>query len=207
MDIKDLPQIRPIAPMKRPKPFDDRDWLFELKYDGFRAVAYFEKGRCRLISRQGKRLRFPKLEQKLAEHFKSLGIRSAILDGEACSLNAEGRPIFKDLIKLKEPIAYVAFDLMWIDGKDLRDLPLRERKKLLRRVVRKRARDYAHIREAFSVRGKGCKLFALTLKHDLEGMVAKRLDGTYSRRTRWYKTRNPQYTQDATRPRMERHSR
>ena len=83
-----LPRIQPIAPIRAKEPFDDPDWLFDLKYDGFRALAYLERGRCRLISRNGNPMhRFAGLADRIAA---ALGVDDAILDGEVIA--ADNRP-------------------------------------------------------------------------------------------------------------------
>src|SRR5690242_17992082 len=92
-----LPRVQPIIPVARKEPFDDPDWLFEFKYDGFRALCYIEQGRCRFISRRGNILeRFSALcEQVWAE----LEVDDAILDGEVIAADETGRPQFYDLLR------------------------------------------------------------------------------------------------------------
>jgi bifunctional non-homologous end joining protein LigD len=98
------------------QPFDDRDYIFELKHDGFRAVAYLQNGECKLISRNQRNLGFEMLKRSLAK----LPAQTAILDGEIICLDAKGVSQFNQLLSRKvEPILY-AFDLLWLDGEDLR---------------------------------------------------------------------------------------
>ena len=87
-----LPRVQPIAPIRRTEPFDDPEWLFDLKYDGFRGFCYLEQGRCRMISRNGNLMsRFVGLGDQIAA---SLGVGGAILDGEVIAADGAGRPQF-----------------------------------------------------------------------------------------------------------------
>ena len=88
--------------------------------------------------------------------------------------------------------AYVAFDVIWLNGVDLRALPLTDRRRRLQNILPKRS---AIISEALSVAGRGHNLFELMCAHDLEGVVAKRLKDGYGSRVRWLKIKNPSYSQ------------
>ena len=160
-----LPRVQPIAPVRRPEPFDDPAWLFDLKYDGFRALCYLEHGRCRLISRNGNQMsRFAGLSDQIAA---ALDVDDAILDGEVIAADEAGRPQFYDLLRGTRAPRYVAFDLIWLNGADLRALPLAERRRNLLNIL---PRGSAIISEPLSVTGTGRKLFELTCAHDLEGI-------------------------------------
>jgi bifunctional non-homologous end joining protein LigD len=111
------------------------------------------------------------------------------LDGEVCCVDETGRPIFN---RRKEPF-FVAFDLLWLNGVDLRPLPLVERKKRLKRLMARRSNDL--IAEAMSVDGRGKALMAAVEEHDLEGVVAKRKSDPYRRGVTWWKIKNPAYSQ------------
>ena len=192
-----LPRVQPIAPARRTEPFDDPEWLFDLKYDGFRALCYLEHGRCRLISRNGNLMsRFAGLADRIAA---ALDVGDAILDGEIIAADATGRPRFYDLLRDWRPPAYVAFDLLWLDGADLRLLPLAERRRQLQSILPQRS---AVMSEALSVTGTGHKLFELMCAHDLEGIVAKRLKDPYGPRARWLKIKNPGCSQQEGRREM-----
>ena len=118
-----LPRVQPIAPTRRPEPFDDPEWVFDLKYDGFRGICYLEQGRCRMMSRNGNLMsRFAGLGDQIAA---SLDVGDAIIDGEVFAPDETGRPQFYDLLRGTRAPAYVAFDLIWLNGADLRALPLR----------------------------------------------------------------------------------
>ena len=113
--------------------FNHPDWIFELKYDGFRALAHIDSGYCRLVSRRGTAYRsFPKLCAAIAAAIQG----QAVVDGEIVHLDAEGKPQFYELMRRRAPQHYYAFDLLWLDGSDLRDIRLIERKRLLRELVR-----------------------------------------------------------------------
>ena len=186
-----LPRIQPIAPVRTKAPFDDPEWLFDLKYDGFRALAYLEQGRCRLISRNGNLMsRFADLSDRIAA---ALDVGDAILDGEVVATDETGRPQFYDLLRHARAPAYVAFDLLWLNGADLRPLPLAERRRHLQNVLPK---GPAIVSEPLSVTGTGHKLFDLMCAYDLEGVVAKRLKDPYGSRVRWLKIKNPGYSQN-----------
>ena len=101
-----LPRVQPIIPTRRKEPFDDPDWLFDCKYDGFRAVCYVEQGRGRFVSRNGNLMgRFDELGDQLAA---LLDLDEAILDGEVIAADATGRPQFYDLLRGAQAPAYVA---------------------------------------------------------------------------------------------------
>jgi bifunctional non-homologous end joining protein LigD len=106
-----LPRVQPIIPIPRKEPFDDPEWLFDFKYDGFRALLYFEQGmRCRFVSRNDNTLsRFDSLCQAVAAE---LDVDSVILDGEVIATDETGRPLFFDLVRGSRTPAYVAFDLL-----------------------------------------------------------------------------------------------
>src|SRR5262249_21388161 len=104
-----LPRVQPIAPTWRKEPFDDPDWLFEFKYDGFRALCYLERRRNRLISRNGNIMtRFDELAEQVAG---LLDLDDAILDGEVIAADETGRPQFYDLLRGTRSPCYVTFDL------------------------------------------------------------------------------------------------
>jgi ATP-dependent DNA ligase len=136
--------------VRRPRPFDHPDWIFELKLDGFRALAHFENGRCELVSRKKNTFAsFRKLAADIAGHFKG---KNGILDGEIVSMDANGYPQFEDLMFRRGELFFVAFDALYLDGEDLRGLPLIERKTHLQAVVpsrraKSRLRYHSHVRK------------------------------------------------------------
>ena len=161
-----LPWTEPIIPTRRREPFDHPDWLFDVKYDGFRALCFLEQWRGYFGSRNGKPLnRFTVLADELAE---VLEVDEAVIDGEVIVADDSGRPQFYDLLRGRRTPVYVAFDLLWRDGVDLRPLPLSERRSALRGLLAKGSPDPV-ISEAVSVEGRGCELFELMCANDLEG--------------------------------------
>jgi bifunctional non-homologous end joining protein LigD len=172
-----LPRVQPIAPVRRAESFDDPEWVFDVKYDGSRGMCYLEQGRCRMISRNGNpMIRFAGLGDKIAA---ALDVGDATLDDEVIAADETGRPQFYDLLRDVRAPAYVAFDLIWLNGVDMRALPLTERRQHLQNILPKGS---AIISEALSVIGSGHKLFELMCAHDLEGVVAKLLKEAYGSR-------------------------
>ncbi len=187
---KPLPWIEPIRLERRKDAFDDSDWIFELKYDGFRALLYIEPENSRFISRNANRMRrFDDLALKIARMLRAEG---AILDGEIVCLDESGRPIFNDLFGRRGEPVYMAFDLLWLDGEDFRSLPLTERKGRLKKLLSKRRGPIGYVQH-FAKAGKA--LFEEVKKNDLEGIAAKRRDSPYTEHTTWWKIKNSSYTQ------------
>src|SRR5215469_10375148 len=121
-----LPRIRPMRLRLVKEPFDNPDYIFELKHDGFRATAYIENRECRLVSRNLKNLRFESLRLALGK----LAAKSAIIDGEIVCLADNSVSQFNWLLsgrRANQAILY-AFDLLWINRVDLRRKTLVERK-------------------------------------------------------------------------------
>jgi bifunctional non-homologous end joining protein LigD len=105
-----LPAFWP-APLQRvPAPFSHPDWLFEIKWDGFRALTYIEEGHCRLLSRNRNEFKsFPALNLVLPDEFHG---RSAVLDGEIVCLDGDGKPNFRDLLFRRGEPRFIAFDIL-----------------------------------------------------------------------------------------------
>jgi bifunctional non-homologous end joining protein LigD len=172
------------------EPFDHPDYIFELKHDGFRAVAYLQNGECKLISRKKKLLRFEPLTKALA----GLPVQNAIIDGEIVCLDAKGVSQFNQLLGRKgEPVLY-AFDLLWLDGEDLRQTALLERKKRLAALIQSSACE--RILYAQHIEEHGKRFFEQICTRDLEGIVAKRKLGIYKDDgNSWLKIKNRAYSQ------------
>ena len=176
---------------RRPRPFRHADWLFEIKWDGFRSLVHVEHGKCKLISRNGNELKsFSGLNDALASEFKA---RSAVLDGEIVCLDDDGKSQFRELLFHRGEPCYVVFDLLWLDGGDLRYLPLIDRKQRLRSLIPSRGERLLYCDH---VEHHGERLFQLACEQDLEGIVAKRkFDPYLERHTSWLKIRNRSYSQ------------
>lgn len=176
-------------------PFDHRDWVFELKLDGFRALAYIEDGGARLVSRNGNAFKsFPELTAAIGP---ALGCRNAVLDGEIVYLGRDGKPQFYPLLHRRGPQHFFAFDLLWLDGRDLRGLPLLERKRVLRDIIPRAPGSVLYVDY---VAERGVDLFRAVCEGDMEGIVAKRGDGLYTPdETSWVKIKNRDYSQNVGR--------
>ena len=190
------PLPEPFEPMKATlaeRPFSDPGWVFERKLDGIRALVFHEHGDVRLFSRTRKRLHgYPEIEEALAAR----GGPVYVADGEIVAFE-HGRTSFSRLqgrMQLASPeaarrtgiaVLLYLFDLVWFDGHDLRQLPLRARKSALRRAFR--FRD--PVRFVTHVNGRGEQLFEEACRKGLEGIIAKRAESPYvHRRSRgWLK--------------------
>ncbi len=192
---------------RRPVPFDHPEWVFELKYDGFRSLAVIQNGRCQLTSRNGHPFNsFTELRKALT----APGDGKTVLDGEIVCLDRRGRPQFRDLLFHRGEPCFYAFDLLMCDGRDLRSERLIDRKQELRRLLLKvpasRMRYVEHVEQ------HGTALFERVCKMDLEGIVAKHRSSPYitePQRTTWFKIKNRAYTQMEGREKLferERHS-
>jgi bifunctional non-homologous end joining protein LigD len=164
-----------MLPTPRIAPFSAQDWIFEVKWDGYRAVCLIENKSVRFMSRNKKELtaRFP----ELSTIHQAVKAKSAILDGEIVGLDANGTPCFEDLQNRKKcHIAYVAFDLLAVDNNDLRSEPLMKRKEALKTIIT----PAPHLKVTEYVAAEGEQLFAAISKLGLEGMVAKKADSLYT---------------------------
>ena len=189
-----LPLVQPIVPVLRPAAFNDPAWLFEPKYDGFRGIVYLTGGRCAIYSKRRNRFsRFSELETRLCGAFPTLGV---ILDGEVVAFGPDGRVSFWHLMRGEGTLGYVAFDLLWSCGRDLRGLPLIERKKRLAGII---PAQTGIICSTLTIDEHGQELFEAVCGLDLEGIVAKRKADPYEVETRWFKIKNPAYSQAAGR--------
>ena len=184
--LASLPYVEPIALVPRPDPFDDPEWIFEPKYDGFRGLAYSSSSGCEIRSRHGIPLRrFDDLWSRLSEVLQG---REAILDGEIVALDRKGKPVFDSLLRGQGFIAFAAFDLLWLDGKDLRDEPLARRKELLGSLL---PEDTGPLYKVLAIEEHGRALFGAARRMDLGGIVAKRKADRYEPGTVWYRVANP----------------
>jgi bifunctional non-homologous end joining protein LigD len=190
-------RMAPMLATLSEQPFSDPNWLFEIKWDGVRALAWIENGELTLRARSGSDItsQYPDLGG-LKEAFSG---RQAIIDGEIAALNERGHSDFEKLqermhvrnpsqtLISQYPVVYFAFDLLHCDGYDLRGAPLLERKQLLQRLLHgaERIRYSDHLLE------KGKELFELAKQNELEGIVAKRIDSRYvsERSANWLKVK------------------
>src|SRR4030095_9363076 len=114
----------------------DADYIHEIKFDGYRIVAFHHKGKTRLDSRSG--LNYTAKYPSMVAAFKKIK-HDVVVDGEVCALNSEGRPDFDTLQKpnADSKLVYYAFDLLWINGYSLKELPLHDRKTILQALLNK----------------------------------------------------------------------
>jgi bifunctional non-homologous end joining protein LigD len=176
--------------------FDSKDWFFEIKWDGYRAIAEINKGGNKLYSRNG--LTFDKAYPKVFEALKTVK-KSAILDGEIVVFDDKGKPNFQKLQNYKNKdkyvIQYYVFDCIALEGKSLTGLPLHERKKILKALIP----NADIIKYCDHVENEGKMLFKEMTKMGLEGMIAKKKNSAYhvgKRTPDWLKIKNIQ-TQEA----------
>jgi len=189
--------IHPMLATSVDDPFDGSEWLFDIKWDGYRAVAFIQDGKLRLVSRNQNELtqRYPELKDLP----KSVKAKTAILDGEVVALDDEGRPSFSLMqqrtgfrpggrrgpARSDVPVLYYAFDLLYLDGYDLRKLPLEDRKKKLASILV--SGDSVRYSDHYAKQGKA--LFEMARAKGLEGILAKKRDSIYQERrsTEWLK--------------------
>jgi bifunctional non-homologous end joining protein LigD len=182
--------IAPCLPTKTDKLPSGSQWLHEIKHDGFRIIARKSDGRVRLYSRPGNDFtrRFP----LIVEALERLRSRSCIIDGEAVACDDNGVASF-DLIRhhrANGSVFLFAFDLIELNGDDLRRDPLKVRKATLASIVTKASPG---IRFNEHIEGDGLTVFAHACKLGLEGIVSKRKDSAYrsGRSPDWLKMKNP----------------
>ncbi|HSA97435.1 MAG TPA: non-homologous end-joining DNA ligase [Acidobacteriota bacterium] len=214
LDLEGAPKGRfpgPLEPMLATLvdgPFDREGWSFEVKWDGFRSIGVAENGRVRLVSRNGKPLnrRFPTVAAAL-EGFPL----SVVFDGEIVAVDDKGRPDFQALQNSMRTgegrLLYYVFDILQVDGRDLRPLALKRRRAILERVLP--VSKVVRLSEAIETKGRA--FFRAAASNGLEGVMAKDMGSSYrpGERTReWLKVKT-QKGQEAvicgfTRPRASR---
>ena len=161
-------------------------WSYEVKWDGYRAIARVAGGEATLTSRRGLDMteRFAVVARALERAVRTPDV---VLDGEVCALDAEGRASFSVMQQGSGPLVLYVFDVLEVDGEPVTDLPLRERRERLEEVVN--FRDAIRLSSAFD---DGEALFEAAKEQELEGIVAKKIESKYhsGRRTRdWLKVK------------------
>jgi bifunctional non-homologous end joining protein LigD len=172
--------IKPCDPVLWKIPPSGDEWLHEIMWDGYRAQLHIRPdGKIRVYSRKG----FDWTDQfaAIAKAAHKLRAEEAIIDGEAVVLGANGTADFQALRrelgnKTSAKLTYVAFDLLWLNGKDLRALPLIERKQRLRKLLDGRSPRIEYVQD---LAGEGAPIFEEACRLGLEGIVAKRRDAPY----------------------------
>jgi len=184
-----MPQkVKPMLATLVNEPFDDPDWSYEVKWDGYRALAYVNGGSTELTSRNNKS--FTEKYYPLAAVMKEWTI-NAVLDGEILVIGKDGKANFGALQNWRSEadgdLVYYAFDILWYEGKNLMDLPLLERQAILKEIL---PIDNDHVRISQIFTANGLEFFEAAEKMGLEGIMAKRLSSTYkpdSRSKDWLK--------------------
>jgi len=182
--LKGLPSAKPqfIEPMKArlvDEPPKHGDWLYELKFDGIRAMAIKNDRKVSLVSRNGNKLdgRFP----EIVEAVKNLPVREYVIDGEVVALDEDGRSSFQLLQGLemegrKAPLRFYVFDLLQLDGKSLLGLPLEQRKQVLAKICENVGDP---IRYSGEISGDVKSLLAEVKRRGLEGLIGKQRNSVY----------------------------
>jgi bifunctional non-homologous end joining protein LigD len=161
-----LPRIHPMR-LRIAKAFNDPDYIFELKHDGFRALAYVEEGKCKLVSRNSNLFKsFESLKASLGK----LRVQNAILDGEIICIDGHGISQFNQLFPRQGTPVFYAFDLLWLNHEDLRNVPLIERKERLRELIDRNKPE--RIIYAKHVEREGKLLFETFIWAELIGLTA-----------------------------------
>jgi bifunctional non-homologous end joining protein LigD len=196
--------VQPMLATLSDKPFDSPEWLFELKMDGVRALTFKDGDKLQMKTRNDRPLagRFP----TLATALKELPADSAIIDGEIVALDEKGHSHFEliqprihlsrahDIAEADEriPVFYYAFDLLFVNGYDLRSLPLEDRKAVLKKLV---PANGGWVRYNDHVEARGKDFFDAVSKHKLEGIVAKHRESPYQQaRSRYWLKIKTQHT-------------
>jgi len=187
--------IQPMLAGIAKNPFDDKDWLFEIKWDGYRAIAEIGKEKIQFYSRNG--LDFSERFAAIYQALKKIR-HEVILDGEIVLLNEKNLPDFQKLQyyenHLNYPVVYYVFDILELNGKNMEGLPLEERKKILKQLLK----NNQTIRYCDHIDANGIAFLEKAKEQGLEGIIAKRKDSEYARGYRskeWLKIKNIQSTE------------
>jgi len=173
--------LAPIIPQRRSEPIADPAWACELKLDGFRGLADAINGR--MLSKNLNPL-------KPYRHLLDSLPLGCVFDGEICVLDRNGKPDFNALLFRRGEPVYVAFDLLFYEGQDIRSLPLKERRGLLDQVAKR-----YKVQKSELFIGCTTSLYRTVCEMDLEGIVCKRLEDHYGPEVQWFKVLNPAYSQ------------
>jgi bifunctional non-homologous end joining protein LigD len=178
--------VRPMLATLVDKPFDSDEWIFEIKWDGYRAIGECNFNIVQLYSRNN--ISFNKNFPEVVEALRSLGVK-AVFDGEVVAVDDGGMARF-DLIQNHQRntgnIIYYVFDILYYNGYDLSGLPLIKRKEILKKILP----DLPNVRYSDHIAGKGISFYSEAEKQGLEGIIAKRADSLYqagSRTKDWLK--------------------
>jgi bifunctional non-homologous end joining protein LigD len=200
--LEEFPKsVKPMLALPVDEPFDKKDWVFEVKWDGVRAIAFLNKGMAEIQARSGRKIahRYPEIAQAIGP---ATNCDSAVLDGEIVVLNEQGIPDFQrhqkrmnvdskreiEFLASDSPATYFVFDILHLDGRNLEGLDFVERRKILTRIVKPGPR----IRVSDYIEGEGRALFESAVEKGLEGIIAKYKYGKYwqgARSSAWLKVK------------------
>ncbi|HEY8160594.1 MAG TPA: DNA ligase D [Methylobacter sp.] len=174
--------IPPMLAKETKQPFDDKDWIFEIKWDGYRAIAELNKAEVTLYSRNGNlfNAKYPEITDALAQ----MDVE-AVIDGEIVVMDEQGNPNFQLLQHYSEqrshPIYYYVFDILKINNQSVMELPLVKRKELVRTLIQLRTliKKNGIIKYSDHIEEKGKEMFALMAERNMEGIMAKKADSPY----------------------------
>src|SRR5579863_9971146 len=188
----DMPKIITpmLAELGKGEPPATSDWVYEIKWDGVRAICFIESGKLKMFSRNGNAIDKQYPELSILPH--QVRAKQAIIDGEIAALDPQGRPSFELLqrrinvaeasaiarLARSHPVVFFAFDLLYLDGRDLRGEPLVERKKLLKEILK--PDDVIRYSEHFDTNAS--ELLAAVKQQGLEGIIGKRAQSRYESR-------------------------
>ena len=182
--------IKPMLAKLHDKAFNDAEWVYEIKWDGYRAIADIGKNEIKLYSRNG--LSFKTDYPAVYEELKKIK-KNVVLDGEIVALDSEGKPAFQLIQQYAQDqsvaLCYYVFDCLYVNGKSIENKPLLERKQILKDLLP----ESDVIKYCDHIAEKGKEFFAAVKKQGLEGMIAKRADGIYTegaRSNEWLKVKN-----------------
>ena len=197
LDIDELPEeampdfLKPQLADEAQEPPSGAEWVHELKLDGYRVQAHKRGAKVSLFTRSG--LDWTHRMKPVAAALATIPVENAILDGEVTVLDAQGLSSFARLQASfekneKHPLTFFGFDLLHLNGRNPRGLPLRKRKQLLRAAL---GEDTDEVRLSEDLGGDGAEIFAAACKLHAEGIISKRIDAPYSagRSTRWLKSK------------------
>jgi bifunctional non-homologous end joining protein LigD len=169
--------IKPMLATLVNEPFDDPDWIYEVKWDGYRALAYVNKGKATLSSRNNKS--FTEKYYPITAAMEDWTI-NAVLDGEILVIEKDGKANFSALQNWRSEadgdLVYYAFDLLWYEGKDIMGLPLSERQAILKEILPTND-DRVRLSQVFTA--NGLDFFEAAEKMRLEGIMAKKASSHY----------------------------
>jgi bifunctional non-homologous end joining protein LigD len=186
--LASLPLVEPVPLVTRIHAFDDPDWIFEPQYEGLRGFLYAAGGACQIRSKTT--MAAGGMTELCDRIVRVLGQRETILDGEVVSLDRYGKPNLRDLIRGEGYLAFGAFDILWLDGEDLRPLPLCKRRQFLAELL---PEDTGPLYKMLTLDEFGRALYSAIRKMDLAGIIAKRKQDPYDAGTTWYQILNPGY--------------